>query len=80
MEVKTIKNIDDDTWASFKGLAAKNKLKAGQMFKVMVNEYAKKSSGFWNKVLNHKPILTAKEANQLERATSEMRKEKGWRI
>ena len=41
-KVITIKGIDDETWAKFKSMAALHKLRLGEMFTMLVNEYAKK--------------------------------------
>lgn len=79
-EVKTMKGVDDETWAQFKSIAAQNKMKAGQMFKLMVDEHKKRSSHFWDDIFNHKPALTEKEYEKFERAIKTMRKEYGWRI
>jgi len=80
MEVKTIKGIDEDTWADFKSIAAKNKVKTGEMFKMMLKEYKKKSEDIWNKILKHKPILTKRECEAMEITIKELRKEQGWRV
>ena len=79
-EVKTMKGVDDATWARFKSMAAQNNMKAGQMFKLMVEEHTKKSERLWEKILNHKSILTKKEADLFEQTVKAMRKENGWRI
>jgi hypothetical protein len=79
-EVKNIKGIDDETWADFKGLAAHNRLKAAAMFRVLVDEYKKKSASAWEKILSHKPIFPASAYDEIERRVKSVRKEKGWRI
>ena len=79
-EIKTIKNIDDDTWASFKGLAARNKMRASAMFKVLVREYEKKTADFWDNIFKHKAVLSEKEYSEFENDLKRMRKEHGWRI
>lgn len=45
-DVRSIKGIDEETWAEFKSLAAKNKMKLGEMFTIMVRDFAKK---FWSR-------------------------------
>ena len=40
-EVKTIKDIDNETWHEFKDLAAQNNVKMGLLFKSMVHNYKK---------------------------------------
>ena len=78
--VKTIKNVDDQTWAQFKSIAAQNNVKAGQMLKRLVDDYQKHAKGWWEKILAHKPILSAKEYDEMEARMKKMRKEYGWRI
>ncbi len=78
-EVKNIKGIDDETWAHFKSLAALNNMKAASMFKVLVNEYEKKRSAVWDRILNHKSKLTKEEIDKMEEAALDMRKHSGWR-
>jgi len=80
MEVKTIKGIDEDTWSSFKSVAAKNKMKTGEMFKVLLKEYEKKSNSVWDVILSHKPILSKKQYEEFETTIKELRKEQGWRV
>lgn len=80
MQIKTIKNIDQETWATFKATAAKNNLKMSILLKLMVNEFNKNSSQFWNNILNTEKNLTDKEAEDILQITKEARKEKGFRI
>ena len=79
-EVKTIKDIDDDTWARFKSLAAKNHSKLGEFFKIILNEYEKDSGNFWKEILSRKPTSTDEEAEEMHRIVKKLRKEKGYRI
>ena len=78
--VKTIKDVDDATWAQFKSIAAQNNAKAGQMFKIIVDEYQKNAKGWWERVKSHKPIFSPKEYDEMERRMKAFRKEYGWRI
>jgi len=78
--VKTIKNVDDKTWAQFKSIAAQNNAKAGQMFELLVDEYQKHAKGWWERVLSRKPVLSKEECDELEASMKKMRKEYGWRI
>ncbi len=78
-EVKTIKDIDDNTWAEFKGLAASNKVKLGVFFKTLVKEHEKNSKHFWKTILEHETILTDSEANDIEKSLKHIRKEYGFR-
>jgi len=79
-EVKNIKGLDDETWADFKSLAAKNKMKAADMFRAMVKTYGQKTTGAWDRIFKHKPIFTDKEYEEIERRIKSIRKEHGWRI
>jgi hypothetical protein len=78
-EVKTIKDIDEGTWAEFKSYAAKNNVKLGMFFKTLVTEHKKNTELFWQKVLHGEKILSDKEAHELEKASHEVRKEYGFR-
>lgn len=78
-EVKTIKGIDDETWTDFKSLAVRNRMKAATMFKVLVDEYGRKTSGFWDNIFRHKPIFSPKEYDEIEARMKKIRKEYGWR-
>lgn len=80
MEIKTIKNIDQETWTTFKATAAKNNLKMSMLLKLMVNNFNKNSKQFWNNILNTEKNLSDKEANDLTTTTNQTRKEKGFRI
>jgi hypothetical protein len=79
METKCIKDIDEETWREFKSLAAKNNLRMAGLLKVMVKEFEKNNTKFWDNILNNKKILTDKEAEDLEKITKKGRKEKGFR-
>ncbi len=79
-EVKTIKGIDEDTWAEFKGISARNKVKAATMFKLLIEEYKSHTKHFWEEIFAHKPIFTPKEHAEIKKRVEEMRKEYGWRI
>lgn len=79
MQVKTIKGIDEQTWAEFKSLAAKRRMKAGELFKTMTREYEEKGKDLWEKILTGKKILSEKEASSLLEVTTIIRKEHGFR-
>ncbi|HLC88544.1 MAG TPA: hypothetical protein VJG49_00765 [Candidatus Nanoarchaeia archaeon] len=78
-EVKTIKDVDEDTWAEFKGYAARNKVKLGTFFKTLVTNYEKENASFWGKVLKGEKILSDKEAIGMEETSARIRKEPGFR-
>jgi len=78
-EVKNIKGIDEETWAEFKSLAARSKMKAGEMFKEMVKGYKSRAKNVWDDVFAHKAVLSKKQYEEFERKTREIRKAP-WRI
>lgn len=73
-EVKTIKDIDNDTWSEFKKLAARNDEKLGPFFKTLVKEYKKESTAFWSGILENEKILSEKEARDLKAEVGRLRK------
>lgn len=77
-EVKTIKDVGDETWAEFKVLAAQNKVKLGTLLKTLIEEYKRKST-FWKEILEGDKILSHKEARELEKVIHAVRKEYGFR-
>lgn len=79
-EVKNIKGIDAETWAEFKSLAAEKKLKAADMFKVMVKDYKSHAKNFWDELRSRKPIFSPEEYVEIEKKMKSFRKEYGWRI
>tara|TARA_Y100000294_G_C8432602_1_gene287480 strand:+ start:471 stop:728 length:258 start_codon:yes stop_codon:yes gene_type:complete len=78
-EVKTIKGVDDETWADFKSLAAKNSQSVGSFFNKLITFYKKESKTFWDDILEGKPTLSKKEAEDLYNETILLRKERGFR-
>ncbi|MBI2106345.1 hypothetical protein HYT56_05935 [Candidatus Woesearchaeota archaeon] len=79
MTLKTIKGINEESWAEFKSIAAKNKTKMGALFEKMLEEYKKKSEESWKKILNGKKMLTDKEADDILKIIEKTRKEYGFR-
>ena len=79
-EIKTIKDIDSNTWAEFKSIAARNNLKLGELFKAMLKEYEHKSRQFWDDILTTGKILSDGEAEDMQRIVAKIRKERGFRI
>ena len=72
--VKTIKDVDEEAWLEFKSIAARNKMKAGQFFEKLVEEYKNKASSTWNAILNSGKILSDEEADEMEKIVKELRK------
>ena len=79
INVKTIKNVDENTWNLFKGLAGMNGLNMGKMFEKMVYEYNEKNKTIWNEILDNEKIITDKEAKIILNSSKKMRKEWGFR-
>jgi len=78
-EVKTIKGVDEETWAEFKSLAAKNQLHAGSFFEKMVRHYEQSTQSFWDRVLDEEVILSEEEGKAIEKVVHHIRKERGFR-
>ena len=79
MEVKTIKDVDEETWREFKAIAAKNNVKMSSLLKIMIKEFEKNSKDFWNEILNGEKLMSDKEAEEMKILTIRLRKEKGFR-
>ena len=79
METKTIKGVDEEIWMRFKALAARNRLPMGKLLTDMVKEHEKKSEEFWDKILHAGKILSDKEAEEINKISRKIRKEKGFR-
>ncbi len=79
-EVKTIKDIDNETWHEFKDLAAKNNVKLGTLFKSMLFNYKKNTEKTWHKILNSGKILSDEDAADLRQKSQKIRKEYGFRV
>jgi DNA repair photolyase len=79
MTLKTIKGINDESWAEFKSIAAKNKINMGKLFERMLEEYKKRSEEAWKVILSGKKILSDKEAEDMKKIIEESRKDYGFR-
>jgi len=79
MGVRSIKNVDEETWRNFKILAVENNLKMSVLLKMMISEFRKKSDKFWDKILNSGKNLSDDEAEVMMKVVSESRKEYGFR-
>ena len=73
---KTIKGIDEKTWAAFKVIAAKKRLPMGRLFSSMVKSYEKNVDNTWDAILHSGKLLSNKEAEELHEITRKIRKEK----
>lgn len=79
METKCIKNIEEETWKEFKTLAIKYNLNMGELLKRMIIKFNNNDKDLWNNILNRKKILSEKEAEDIEKITRKIRKERGFR-
>jgi len=77
--VKTLKGVNEESWAEFKSLAVKNRTNMGKLFERMLEEYKKKSEENWKIILSGKKILSDKEAEDMLKIVKESRKEYGFR-
>jgi hypothetical protein len=77
--IKTIKNVDDETWHKFKMLAAKDNIEMGNLLKSMIKNYEDKSNNIWKEIFEVEKIITDKEAEILLKRSKEIRKEYGFR-
>lgn len=77
--VKTIKDVDENAWAEFKSIAARNKVKMGKLFESMLKDYNKQAEKKWDNILVHKKIISDNEASDMLSLVKDMRKEKGFR-
>jgi hypothetical protein len=79
MVVKTVKGIDEENWIRFKTFAAKKNVTMALLFRMMLENYARNEDFLWNKILSAEKIISAKEADALNAAVNDLRKEKGFR-
>ncbi|MBS3072323.1 hypothetical protein J4477_00635 [Candidatus Pacearchaeota archaeon] len=79
MEIKTIKNVNEETWREFIVIVAKNNVKMSALLKMMVKEFEKNNKNFWNEILNGEKLMTDREAEEMKRITVNIIKEKGFR-
>ena len=78
--VKTIKDVDDETWSHFKSLAAKNQMKMGYFFKAIVSDYETRARDVWDDILGGEKTITDREAREMKLEIKKMRKESWFRV
>ena len=79
MTTRTIKDVDEETWRKLKALSAEEGEKMGQMIRTITDSYAEKKKSVWEDILNSGKILSDKEADDMEKISRRMRKERGFR-
>ena len=77
--VKTIKDVDEESWLEFKSIAARNKMNMGKLFARMVDGYREKSRDFWDEILKGPAILSKEEADAMLNTVKKIRNEYGFR-
>ena len=80
MQVKTIKGIEEETWADFRSICTKNRLSTGQCFQKIITFYKHNAKDFWEDILSGKKILSHDEAQDIRMMTQRIRKERGFRL
>lgn len=79
MRIKTIKDVDEETWKTLKEMAGRRRLKMGTLLKEITMGYKKRPSDSWDKILHSKTILTKREAEAMLKTVAKLRKESGYR-
>lgn len=76
MTLRTIRDVDTDTWKQMRELAWKRKMKMAILLKMMVKDFSKNKV---RSIIPEKPILTKDEAEGIEETLKNLRKEHGFR-
>jgi len=79
MEIKTIRNVDEETWRNFKMLASKLGLSMSILLKMMVKEFGKNNKKFWRELFNIGKLLSDEEAEDMIKISERLREERGFR-
>ena len=79
MALKTIKNVDEETWHRFKMLSVKNKTPMGILLKKMISNYELESRNFWKNVLSGEKILSEKDVAEIKEDTKWIKEDWGFR-
>jgi hypothetical protein len=76
---KTIKDVDEKTWEILREMAKKKKVKMGTLLRYMANRYKRLESLDLKQFVLKEPIISAEEAEELEKTVKVIRKEYGFR-
>lgn len=79
MPIKTIKDVDEDTWRKLKILSAEENMRVGKLLRNITENYIKNRTDVWAKILDGRKILSDKEADEIEKVVKKSRKESGFR-
>lgn len=77
--LKTVRNVNESTWAEIKSIAARHRVPIGIVLDRIIRTYNKNSNETWSKILNPEKILSDKEANEMYDVVIKLRKEHGFR-
>ena len=80
MVTKTVKGISPEAWAKLKSLAARKSTKIGKLIEEMTKYYDTRADEVWDMVLSGKKLLTDKEAEDMEKAIKDHKKERWFNI
>ncbi|MBI3032710.1 hypothetical protein HYY69_04505 [Candidatus Woesearchaeota archaeon] len=80
MAIKTIKDVDEETWYRLRKLSIKNRTPMGKLIHAMVDIYEKKTENVWENILNGEKLISDKEADTMEKKLLKVRKEYGFRV
>lgn len=78
-----IKNVDKESWRSLKAEAARHGVTTGKMLEMLVKEHVHREKSHrdaWNALLRRKPLLTAREAEEIKKEAEQFRKSFGMRL
>ncbi len=75
MALKTIKGVREEKWAEFKGMAARNRVTMGKLLEGMIDAYSKYAEEGWKRILHGEKNLSDKEAEEMRKMVSELRKD-----
>jgi hypothetical protein len=79
MGVKTIKDVDEETWRKIRTLSVEEDVKMGKLIRNMAENYIKNKESAWNKILSGDKLLSDSEADDIKKITDKLRKERGFR-
>jgi len=77
--LRTIRNIDDETWDELKGLSKRYRTPIGRLIGRMIKGYKMKGSSVWDMVLKHETLLSKDEAKKMHDVVKKLRSEYGFR-
>ena len=76
---KTMKDVEEEDWLEFKSMAAKNGIKMGKLFGILIKNYNTRKDESWDHILNPKHTISEQDAKRILRRVKKLRKEYGFR-